>query len=105
MDIRESALMLISNLAAEDNEISKKIIIFKSGLFPIITQNLNCNNFNDIVNECLINLISNLSAEKSWYTFLDFYGLPSLMETLLPLQKPNSPEIFNLLSAFSRIIS
>lgn len=85
LDIRESAIMLLSNIAAEDSLESIKAILSKGKLFKILQENIELKNITPNILENIVNLITNLSRDWIPFTFSDFSDLPDLISEIFPL--------------------
>lgn len=103
MDIRDSAIMLLANLAAENSQLIVRAILSKGMLFHIIWENLVENNYSSEMLESIVNLISNLSRKEDWFTYADFVDLPKLLEVLFPLVKDIPIVNTTLLNAMKKI--
>lgn len=103
--IREYAIIVLSNLAAEECGSTIKAVLQKGKLFHILKENIEMNNLTEDILESIVNLISNLSRNESYFIYPDFEDVHGLIQVLFPLVMHRNIVNTTLMSSFKKIIS
>ncbi|KAL4510235.1 hypothetical protein ABPG72_010428 [Tetrahymena utriculariae] len=104
LNIRESAIWLLSNIAAENTQNVVKSILSKGKLFYILKENIELKNHTQDMLESIVNLLSNLSMNKEYTTYIDFVDAPELILAIFPLVINQEVVSTTLMSALKKIV-